>query len=276
MQHDVPVESEARCIICNSVTEYFFSKKFCEYGIGKVDYYRCCECGFTISKTHAEMSSDVWQRINREFHFSFFGQESNALDPRWLSRLNGQANVLADCAKVGLLENTGRWLDYGCGDGKLSDILKHEHCLNMLKYDEYLSLRPDYLGLSDLVPGGFDFVITTSVFEHLTRRDQLDQVNALVAKDGVLGIHTLVRESIPCDPEWFYLHPVHCAFYTNESMRYLLRQWGYTCSLYNLETRLWLCFKCPPSNIEFAIAAANKRVGKPAYIFKRGFVDYWK
>ena len=264
------------CIICDSRSEYYFTKFFDEFGLGRVDYWRCCECGFTLSRTHAEMTPELWRQINEKFHASFFGKQSNLLDPRWLSRLQSQAVMLADCVEVGLLKNSGRWLDYGCGDGKLSDMLKQEYKLDMLKYDEYLSMRPDYLGSSDLVPGGYDFVLTTSVFEHLTKREQLDQISSLVASRGILGLHTMVREGIPCDPEWFYLHPVHCAFYTNESMRRLLRQWGYVCSVYNVEARFWLCFKSLSENIEAVVAAANRRINKPSYLYKQGFVDYWK
>jgi cyclopropane fatty-acyl-phospholipid synthase-like methyltransferase len=51
-----------------------------------------------------------------------------------------------------------------------------------------------------MIQGSFDFVISTSVFEHLTLREHFDGINKLVYEHGVLGLHTLVRENIPCDP----------------------------------------------------------------------------
>ena len=126
------------------------------------------------------------------------------------------------------------------------------------------------------MPGVFDFVITTSVFEHFTRREQFDFVQALVSKNGVLGVHTLVCENVPADPRWFYLNPVHCAFHTNRSMEILFRQWGYACSVYNVDAQLWLWFKNDPQDVEAAIGRANLRAGGLYYVFKRGFVDYWK
>jgi hypothetical protein len=59
-------------------------------------------------------------------------------------------------------------------------------------------------------------------------------------------------------------------------MDLLVSQWGYTCSVYGVEAQLWLCFKADPGQIESLVRAANARGTKPAYIFKRGFVDYWK
>jgi hypothetical protein len=86
----------------------------------------------------------------------------------------------------------------------------------------------------------------------------------------------LVSESIPADASWFYLLPVHCAFHTNRSMSLLFQQWGYVASLYNVDSRLWLWFKRPPSDIQQRIEKANRRLNTSLYIFKNGFVDYWK
>jgi hypothetical protein len=101
-------------------------------------------------------------------------------------------------------------------------------------------------------------------------------VDALVSKDGVLGIHTLVCEEVPRDPDWFYLLPVHCTFHTNRSMEILFRQWGYRCSVYSASAQLWFWFKNGPGEVEAAVRRANRRANAPSYVFKLGFVDYWK
>jgi hypothetical protein len=59
-------------------------------------------------------------------------------------------------------------------------------------------------------------------------------------------------------------------------MEILFHQWGYTCSVYNVDAQLWLWFKRGPQEVEAAIERANRRAGGLTYIFKRGFVDYWK
>ncbi|MCX6924695.1 MAG: methyltransferase domain-containing protein [Verrucomicrobia bacterium] len=265
-----------KCIICGSESRFYFSKHFRDFGLGTCDYWRCEGCGFTLSKTHAEMEPAEWERINHEVHASYLGTMSDPGDPRWFTRIQQQAAVIHDALSLGFFKQDGRWLDWGCGDGKLSDFVRKTYGLNLNKYDRYIRHAEDYLTDDDLLPGSFDFVITTSVFEHFTRRDEFDSVESLVSRVGVLGCHTLVCECVPSDPAWFYLAPVHCAFHTNRSMEILLKQWGYTCSVYDVAAQVWLCFKTEPRGLEGLVRRANVRtVGRP-YVFKEGFVDYWK
>ncbi len=255
---------------------FFLSKPFWAHGLEIVDYWRCTECGFVLSKTHVEMDPDTWAKVNYEFNASFQGKESCSIDPKWIPRLQSQSRVIHDVEEIGLLNKDDRWLDYACGDGKLSALLQSQYDLKLLKYEHYMPGGDDYLNYGELLPASFGFVITTSVFEHLTRRDQFDAVNALVSGDGVLGLHTLVCETVPLDPTWYYMNPAHCAFHTNRSMEILFGQWGYRCSIYNVDAQLWFWFKKAPDDIEDIIQHANARVNKPSYVFKAGFVDYWK
>src|SRR5690606_14867309 len=52
--------SSHTCLICHSDLSYFFTKTFNELDLGAVDYHRCGNCGFTISKTHFDMSDEEW------------------------------------------------------------------------------------------------------------------------------------------------------------------------------------------------------------------------
>lgn len=264
-----------QCPICNGGMHYYFSKCFDAFGLGKVDYWRCSNCGYSMSKTHTDMTAGEWAALNHEYHSTYQGKDFNPDDPRWIARLQSQAMVLSDAARVGLLDIDGKWLDYACGDGKLSDLLQNEG-RTLLKYDRYMSRQKGYLSDNEIIPGRFDFVLTTSVFEHFTLREQFDAVEALVSDNGVLGLHTVVCENIPCDTSWFYLLPVHCAFHTNKSMSLLFKQWGYKYSVYNLESRLWFWFKQSATDIRERVECANRRPNGPSYIIKNGFVDYWK
>lgn len=263
------------CIICDGTMAFHFSKTFDSFGLTKVDYWRCDDCGFSISKTHADMSPAEWTALNEAYHSAYLGSEANPDDPRWIERLQSQSRLLDDAAGLGLLKAQGRWLDYACGDGKLSELLEGSG-RTLLKYDRYMGGRAGYLSDAALRSRSFDFVITTSVFEHLTRREHFDSIENLLSDEGVLGLHTLVREEIPRDPDWFYLLPVHCAFHTNRSMSRLLQQWGYVSSVYNVDARLWLCFKKMPAALREQIERANRRPQGPQYILADGFVDYWK
>jgi hypothetical protein len=263
------------CIACGATLAPYFSKRFDALGLATVDYLRCPGCGFVESRTHAEMSTERWETLNHDYHAAYQGGDADPNDPRWLSRLQSQAEMLADATALGLLPRGQRWLDYACGDGKLASLVA-ERGLKLEKFDRYMGRGPSYLQEADLRPGTFGFVITTSVFEHLLRREEFDAIERLVSADGVLGLHTVVRDEVPADPSWFYLLPVHCSFHTNRSMSRLFEQWGYTCSVYHVESRLWLWFKGAVEPRAAIVAAANERATGPRYVFKRGFVDYWK
>ena len=270
------------CLICSQKMHFYFSKSFTDRHLSNVNYYRCENCGFCISKTHAEMTPEEFSEVNADFHSRYLFTDENPLDPCWKRRLQTQADVIADLCRFGLLDRSKLWLDYACGDGSLSELLATNHQLELLKYDRYLPEQSSYLDIKDLASGGFDFVITTSVFEHLTKREHFDEINMLVSADGVMGLHTMVREVVPQDPAWFYLHPVHCAFHTNKSMEILFEQWGYRSSIYHVDSRIWFWFKSDPGRIEEIVRKANDRRNlladspSPYYEFKKGFADYWK
>jgi hypothetical protein len=262
-----------KCIICERPMDFFLTKKFNEYGLGDVDYLKCPQCGFVVSETHAALSGPEWEKLNADYHAQFLGKSVNQDDLRWLDRLDAQARFIDRSKQAGLISQQHPWLDYACGDGKLSALLQSKHGLELKKYERYTETASDYLTESDLRPAGFDFVITTSVFEHLFLRQDFDFIDSLVSANGVMGLHTLVRESIPQDPSWFYFLPVHCAFHTNASMRLLLKQWGYSHSVYDVESRLWLCFReTPTAQLERAALAGPAS----AFLHQAGFLDYWK
>ncbi len=264
-----------KCEICGGAASHYFSKTFNAFALTDVDYWRCGACGFVLSRTHAQMSSNAWSDLNRACHEQYQGTDSNALDPRWKTRIAAQARVLSELAGAGLLDAGERWVDFGCGDGVLSDVAAADHGLSLLKYDEYMATDDGYLPTAALQPGGFDFVISTSVFEHMTRRDQWDGVNALVAPGGALGVHTLVAETVPRDPSWFYLQPPHCAFFTNDAMARLFEDWGYRASIYSVAASLWVWFRSDPDEVERKVARLNETAADPI-LFKAGFLDYWK
>jgi hypothetical protein len=261
-------------MICGSKESVpHFKKTFGKYGLGVVEYRKCVGCDFVISKTHDDMTDAEWGTLNRDYHAGYQSHTENPDDPRWLARINAQARVIDDCTQLGLIPTKRPWLDFAAGGGQLSTSLRKISNLTLLNYDRYLP-SPEPQG--EPTPGAYDFVITTSVFEHIRTRPDLDAIQALVSPDGVMGVHTLVSEKVPADPDWFYLLPVHCSFFSNKSMELLFRQWGYQSSLYEVDSRLWLFFKRPYAEVQPIVDQANARKGKPTYFAKAGFMDYWK
>ena len=266
------------CIVCESSLRPFFEKPFRgRWGLGNVEYWKCMCCGLTIAKTLYEMPRPAWEALNETYHRSLFELDSivrASADYRWpmrargIKRLHDQARVLASLSQQGLLSNRLPWIDYGCGNGVLVDQLAM-HSVFAWKFDPHIH-GAGYLTMEELKQP-FSVVINTAVFEHIRERTVLDEIANLVAEDGVLALHTLVCETIPKDPAWFYLLPVHCTMFTNDSMQRLFEQWGFVESLYHVPSRMWFWFRQP--------VEATKRFMEskpPGFYMRHAFVDYWK
>lgn len=263
------------CMICKSGMDDYFQKDFAGLaGLNLVDYTRCPLCDFVQAETIYRMTDAQWTELNVTGHGRYQGSEENDDDPRWLERLEDQRDVLALLKETGALPAGDRWLDWGAGDGKLSALLAQAG-VPIRPYDAYMK-HEGYVTDAELAPGGFDLVISTSVFEHVRELETLDAMESLVWDRGVFAIHTLVREVAPPDPTWFYYAPLHISFFGNESMRRLFARWGYAGCVYHVRSRLWFWFKDPATDV-FAIAErGNALAGETLFYAANEFVAYWK
>lgn len=270
-----------KCAICDCATEYYFSKTYTEppfadfmKDIGTVHYHRCTNCHFVFSRTHAELPPAKWEVLNHQFHHHLEDPESKKLNAQ--PPYAEQALMLVMLAAKGIIDLSVA-LDYAAGYGTLSTILADYFKVRLPIYDPYIKAASS--SCSHVPESGqvYRTVINSAMFEHVLRREDLDQVNQLVAPDGCLVLHTVVCENVPADPDWFYIRiPVHTAFHTNRSMQLLMDQWGYQASLYCPPSKCWVLFKHPPQGIEADLASLNTQLQSPWFLFKKGFVDYWK
>ena len=276
--------SKHSCLICQSKTNYFFSKDYSTYPNSPfadtltVDYWKCGRCGFVISKTHHEMTSEQWININYSWHHHF---ERN-IDSRTTNQppYADQALALLILSKNKLL-NLEDCIDYAAGYGTLSKFLLRYLNIKIRAYDRYVrsdSDELDYVLEKDLEK--YRLVINSAMFEHVLNREALNEVNDLVANNGVLMLHTVICENIPKDPNWFYLTPmVHTAFHTNKSMSILMEQWGYTSSIYCPQAKVWFLYKKDNEqieNLEKVTNGINLELQTKYFYYRDGFVDYWK
>lgn len=264
------------CYVCESKMLPFFNKDFHgAFGLSVVEYWKCSRCGFVISKTHADMKPEEWEQLNFEVHASYQGSDFVADDPKWLTRLNSQSAIIQKLANDGIIPSSLPWVDYACGDGKLSDLLFDKGYATH-KFDRYMNHgNADYLSCQDLFNNKYGNVISTSSFEHFLSITPVEEIMSLVDQSGVLSLHTLVREEVPCDPAWFYLLPVHVAFHTNRSMQVIFDKFGFKASIYHLPSTMWFWFR---ENIDFVqeYTETYNRHESDILFFKRGFMDYWK
>ena len=268
------------CLICGDLTEFFFVKKGFKApyntftsDISHVEYFKCCNCGFTFAKSLYELDPFLWKRINNDFHSyieSFDDLITN--QPPYLE----QAQLINVLHKNNIL-NLDSALDFGSGFGTLWRILNKYFNQTLSLYDPYMrhaELEKFYV--SSPSSGKFNLVICSALFEHLFTRSSFDQINDLVSRTGCLMIHTVICENIPKDPNWFYFEvPVHCSFHTNKSMSILMKDWGYNSSIYCPSAKSWILFKTD-SNLEDKVTEINNLLQTNYLIYKKGFVDYWK
>jgi hypothetical protein len=173
--------------------------------------------------------------------------------------------------------NTDRMLDYAAGYGCLSKLLAKYMDLQLPIYDPYVKDggSGEYVETSELRT--YKTVINSAMFEHVLRREDLDQVDHLVDDDGSLVIHTVVCENIPNDPDWFYFRPpVHTAFHTNKSMEILMNQWNYRSSIYAPKSKCWVLLRQDVDRVEPKVRGLNEELQSEWFHCKQGFVDYWK
>ena len=271
------------CMICEGETVYYFSKRYDYYPTAPfekywdVDYNRCINCGFVHSVTHATESRSFWSDLNSSWHHYY--EQNLAENPSNPPPYLDQAMALSVLDDHDLV-NLSQAVDYAAGYGTMAKILRQYMGKNIRIFDEYVrdSYENDlYLDKSSLTK--FELVVNSAMFEHVLNRADLDKVNSLVKPGGVLMVHSVICENVPCDPNWFYLTPItHTAFHTNRSMSILMGQWGYTHSVYCPKAKSWFMFSDATdySNISVAIGEINTRLQNEYFLHSRGWLGYWK
>lgn len=261
-----------RCLICTELMEDYFEKKFSCFDLDLVEYKKCPHCGFCASETHSVMTDAEWSALNDDFHSKTHYTDENPYNRN--ERYFNQAMMLSLMAKHDLVKGND-WLDWGCGVGAVAQLLDRYFDVELKTYDRYFSPKINQIDTANLIPREFDLVLNTAVFEHVRNRNTLDEIESYVGEAGCLAVHTLVPENVPADPDWMYLLPVHCAFHTNKSMQILMDQWGYKCSVYNQDAKLWVMFREEAKEIKSEVDELNSCLGWQYLHFKPGFMNYW-
>jgi len=250
-----------------------FDKSF---DLGVVEYHKCPKCGLVKSFNHSQMSLHKWEAVNKTFHEFIENQNNTKVvnQPPYIE-ISQFINILL---KEKIVE--APILDWGGGYGSLAKILLKYHNVPSEIFEKYLINNKDklidYVDKTSLKVKSYNLVISTAVFEHVTERETLDSIIKQLSNRGSLLIHTLICDSIPNDPSWFYLLPVHTTFFTNKSMAFLMKQWGFVSSIYCPRAKSWILLKTNSSKLLQTIDSINSLLQEDYLIFKQGFVNYWK
>ena len=265
------------CFVCDGKMTPFIEKDFEMENLGKCEYVRCEDCGMTVSKTLYEMSHEKWVALNNECHEKLFHGEldTEKIDPHWTERLEVQAQLFAELVKRGVFKSDWRTIDYGAGNGTLANKIKSKLKKDWLKkFDAYMAEDESYLSVEEIKPASFDFLVTSSVFEHLLgNQGDVEKIIGLVKDDGVMALHTLICDEVPQDPNWFYLLPVHCTMWTNKAMAKVYKKFDFKGCAYNVESRMWFMFK---KLSDFKNLESEVKTLPGTWQLDENFVEYWK
>lgn len=136
------------CFVCGKGVMIPYFLKIRENKVQE-QFVKCDHCGLVINESLYGISLRKWEAMNYHFHSGYQGTNKNTTDPKWLQRLNEQAKVLSGFFENGIFSESDHTIDYGCGDGKLSEYvndiykkktnneLKH---LLLGRYDKYMAL----------------------------------------------------------------------------------------------------------------------------------------
>jgi SAM-dependent methyltransferase len=135
----------------------------------------------------------------------------------------------------GLLPAKPRWLDFGGGNGLLTQMFKNAgHDAWMA--DPYVAcpiFAPERLipDLAEVPPASFDVVMAFEVLEHLTDPAKLlDSLRRVLRPDGLMVFSTAIYEPGKHGPDWHYLSTAagqHVTFWTREAFRRLAGRHGF-------------------------------------------------
>lgn len=264
-----------KCLVCGDEQEFYFEKQFNDCWrkyIPYVQYFKCPNCGFVLSKTHKELDKNTWEALNLEVHIESENPETRVTNqPPYIQ----QAVMLDILAKNNII-NMKDVLDYAGGYGTLAKILSKYFNLKTTVYEKYMTKEQKCKNvkfINTLSNKKYDTVLCSAYFEHIVNREDIDNVVNCVSKKGVLVLHTVISDNVPQDGSWFYLTPVHCAFFTNKSMDILMKDWGFVYSIYSPVSKYWVLFREKP---KFDFEKINEEF-QTKYLFeKEGFMDYWK
>ena len=188
-------------------------------------YYRCASCGFLFTPAMDSFSAADWQRFVYNDDYlqvdpDYAGARAEANAP--LVRSIAEQLGIGDAQLAVILMAERRWLDYGSGQGKLTDLLA-DLPVERAAWDPFRGQeRPE---------GQFDLVTAFEVLEHTTAPvETARDVLGFVRPGGAFLFSTLVCDDLPAQKtDWFYLGPRngHVSIHSTRSLDILFGALGW-------------------------------------------------
>ncbi|SFV87208.1 HlpA protein [hydrothermal vent metagenome] len=181
-----------------------------------VYYYLCNQCGFCFAP-------ELYQWSLEKFAKKIYNDGYEQIDPDY-RKIRPEANA-NHINQMFLGKQTAiKHLDYGGGNGLLSDLLK-ESKWDSSSYDPFVNHDIDIKTL-----GKFDLITAFEVFEHVPDANELmSQLNLLIEKEGVILFSTLVSDGhIEKNKrlDWWYASPRngHISLFSKNALAILAKK----------------------------------------------------
>lgn len=201
------------CPVCNA-EESTFVIRVIKSGL-EIEYVRCCEC-------RTVYAPEVLSWEPGDFKCKIYNIDYVKFDPDFVEK---RPRIYANSLYKNRFPSfSGRHLDYGGGNGKLSQILRDEASWDSQTFDRYY-------GDVKLPEGKFDLVTAIEVFEHAVNVHELwNDLSRLTNFGGILFVSTWTApDNLESMNDWFYLLPRngHFIFYSPEAFDLLEKQYGF-------------------------------------------------
>tara|TARA_R110002110_G_scaffold415737_2_gene654590 strand:+ start:1657 stop:2415 length:759 start_codon:yes stop_codon:yes gene_type:complete len=214
------VEDVVDCKVCGADSFIFdvcdFGKSCVEadwatrprFGI-PVYYYRCSDCGLLFTRDF-----DHWSV--KEFQRYIYNDEYEKVDPSFADERPRSFASLID-QKFGDHRQTLRMLDYGSGNGRMTELLQKTGWTDAKSYD------PVYPEFQHPPDGLFDLITAIEVVEHSpTPLETIQEIANFLKPGGLILLGTMLQ---PADIEkrrlsWWYVGPRngHITLFSRKSM----------------------------------------------------------
>lgn len=219
------------CPICgakSSAIDVVDFNKSCEEVRGKhlplvgipVYYYLCDDCDFCFAP---EFSGWTLEDFEREiYNAQYVGIDPDYADARPRSNAANLLTIL-DSQSLQI-----RHLDYGGGNGMLSDLL-FQTGWDSTSYDPFVNR-----GIAPSGLGAFDLITAFEVFEHVPDVNRLaSDLATLLRPDGMVLFTTLLSDGNIARGQrltWWYASPRngHISLFAQKSLAALARRHGFT------------------------------------------------
>ena len=213
-------------------------------------YYRCPVCEFLFTDFFDDFS-------NEEMNEWIYNDGYSTVDPDWeTNRPNAMAETIIQHFK-----QFGRdisVLDYGCGTGRLSQILRENGFTKVVNFD------PMVEEFSAIPKQKFDLIVCFEVLEHVTNPNQAFQEIAGLRKENGLVVHATFLQPPEFEKmrlNWWYVGPRngHISIHSAKSLSHCWSEVGLKVVSTNHNSHI--AFDSPP---EFASDVLKQVIISPS------------